>query len=65
MTEEQFETLLETVGALYVQVSRMYDVMAVAFGSDKMAELIELHGNGKLITPPPFLSMDEDTQSSE
>jgi hypothetical protein len=60
MTNEDLEDLLL---ALYVQLSRVYDMLVIiADGVGKGEEALEirdLHADGKILTPPPYLSPDE------
>lgn len=60
MTENQENILL----GIYIQLSRVYDMlMIIADGVGKGEEALEirqLHQEGKILTPPPALTEDED-----
>lgn len=60
MTENQENILL----GIYIQLSRVYDMlMIIADGvgkGEEALEIRELHQEGKILTPPPALTEDED-----
>ena len=60
MTENQENILL----GIYIQLSRVYDMlMIIADGvgkGEEALEIRELHQQGKILTPPPALTEDED-----
>ena len=45
--------------AMYIQLSRIYDLLLIGPDGDKKA-LIELHKQGNLIGPPPSLAEQEE-----
>ena len=58
MTPEDRDDILI---AIYIQLSRIYDLLLIGPDGDKKA-LIELHKQGKTIGPAPSLTEDEDTE---
>jgi hypothetical protein len=64
MTNEDMEDLLL---ALYVQLSRIYDMLViVADGVGKGEEALEvrdLHADGKILTPPPYLNPEQGEEN--
>ena len=60
MTDNQENILL----GIYIQLSRVYDMlMIIADGvgkGEEALEIRELHQEGKILTPPPALTEDED-----
>lgn len=62
MTDEQFETMHEMLSALYVQISRSYD-MLVIIGDKLGADTVRLskeHEQGRLVGPAPYLEETDD-----
>lgn len=50
----------ELIGAIYVQLTRIYDVLAVVYANDEgVQKLIELHEAGRVVTPDPLLVGEE------
>lgn len=65
MTDEQFEVLQEMLSAMYIQITRMYDMMAI-IGDKLGADVIRLtqqHEAGILLAPDPWISGDENDSS--
>jgi hypothetical protein len=64
MTNEDMEDLLL---ALYVQLSRIYDMLViVADGVGKGEEALavrDLHADGKILTPAPYLKPEEEDEN--
>lgn len=61
MTDEQFGILQELLSAIYIQISRNYDLLCIiAKDDDKVLELHHRHTEGKLFAPPPILAIDDD-----
>lgn len=60
MTNEQYNTLMETMGAIFVQLTRIYEVLIVNFADNsKIAELVDLQQEGRTVSPPPALVYEE------
>ena len=57
MNEEDKDNILL---GIYVQLSRIYDLLLVGPEADKK-EIVEIHTQGRLLGPPPMLPPDEDT----
>jgi hypothetical protein len=51
------ENLTDLLGAIYVQLTRIYDILAVVHANDEgVQKLLELHEAGQIVTPDPYLS---------
>lgn len=61
MTDEQFGILQELLSAIYIQLSRNYDLLCIVAKDDnKVLELHQRHSEGKLFAPPPVLAMEDE-----
>ena len=56
--EERHKELMEMLGGVFVQVSRMYDALVIALPDDKQQELLDAHETGGLLGDPPTLRED-------
>ena len=58
------EALYELLGGMYIQLLRVYDLLALIASGDsnntKVDQLISLHESGKVLSPDPALVLDED-----
>jgi hypothetical protein len=58
------EALYELLGGMYIQMLRIYDLLALIASGDsnntKVDQLISLHESGKVLSPDPALVLDED-----
>lgn len=64
MNSEQFDTLHEILAAIYVQISRMYDIMAIIAdqqGAD-IKKILDEHESGRILGPRPLLIEEGDTE---
>ena len=59
MTQEEKDDLLL---AIYIQLSRIYDILLVGPDIDRQA-IAELHNSGKFIGPEPSMMPEEDPAS--
>jgi hypothetical protein len=62
MDDKQFEIMHELLAAIYVQVSRQYDMLAIIAdkqGADAIG-LSKEHEKGKVLGPPPMLLQEEE-----
>ena len=58
------QDIIELLQAMYVQLSRIYDVLAVSTASEQIQELIAVHEQGGIVTPPPLLvDVDADPEN--
>ena len=65
MSEEEkeiLENIRETLGAIYIQTARNYDMLSII--ADKLGadatKLTELHESGILLAPAPSFSVEND-----
>ena len=68
INESQMKDINSNMGAVtYIMLGRIYDMLIlIADGSGKGEEalqLINLHSQGQLMSPPPSLVMDEEEPS--
>jgi hypothetical protein len=68
INESQMKDINSNLGAVtYIMLGRIYDMLIlIADGSGKGEEalqLINLHAQGQLMSPPPSLVMDEEEPS--
>ena len=68
MEPEQETIMLEIMGGMYIQMLRIYDLLAVIGkhtpnADSDISKVIELHESGKVLAPDPALIMDEDEQN--
>ena len=59
----EYDTVEEFLPPLYVQLARIYDLMAVvalAQNEELAEEVLDLHEKGKFFGAPPALAADED-----
>lgn len=55
------KVLLELMGGIYIQLLRIYDLLALNLGDNpKIDELIALHESGKVLSPAPSLMLDDE-----
>ena len=62
MDNEQYETLREILSAIYIQISRTYDMLAIIgdkLGADVIA-LSQEHANGRILAPDPWMNDETD-----
>lgn len=65
MSDDKMNDINENFGAVsYIMLGRIYDMLvliadAVGKGEDAL-QLIALHSQGQLMSPPPSLMLDED-----
>lgn len=71
MSSDKFaEDINENLGAvLYIMLGRIYDMLilladASGKGEDAL-QLINLHSQGQLMSPPPSLMLEDDTSEDE
>ena len=71
MSSDKFaEDINENLGAvLYIMLGRIYDMLilladASGKGEDAL-QLINLHSQGQLMSPPPSLMLEDEDESSE
>lgn len=50
--------LMEMLGGIFIQVSRMYDTLLLLIDKDEMEELDKEHSTGGLLASPPILRED-------
>lgn len=63
METKELDSLEDLLTAIYIQQSRVYDVMLaiLALSSEETAEtLMKLHAEGDLMSPPPALKGTPD-----
>lgn len=70
INESQMKDINSNLGAVtYIMLGRIYDMLIlIADGSGKGEEalqLINLHAQGQLMSPPPSLVMDEEEPSEQ
>lgn len=56
--QERHEEMMEMLGGIFVQVSRMYDVLMMIAENSSRVVLEESHSQGKLLGDPPALRED-------
>lgn len=67
---DSVENINENLGAVtYIMLARIYDMLvliadSVGKGEDAL-QLIQLHGQGQLMSPPPTLAFDTDDESND
>lgn len=54
------ENMLQIASAQYIQLCRIYDMLALLLDEDKALSLREMHELGKTFAPAPYLAEDED-----
>jgi len=58
------EALYELLGGMYIQLLRVYDLLALIASGDsnntKVEQLISLHESGKVLSPDPALVLDDN-----
>lgn len=62
MDNEQYETLREILSAIYIQLARTYDMLAI-IGDKLGADVIGLHQeheNGRILAPDPWINDETD-----
>jgi hypothetical protein len=62
MDEKQITDLEDLVTALYIQTSRIYDVLVTLLAiqnPDEAMQLLEQHKEGIIVTPVPALKGDD------
>lgn len=60
--EEQYQTILEMLSGIYIQISRSYDMLSL-IGDKLGADTIKLskeHENGQLLAPDPWIRTDDE-----
>jgi hypothetical protein len=65
VAEDNSEVLLELMGGMYIQMLRIYDLLALIAQSvpnadSKIDALIELHESGKVLAPDPALLLEDE-----
>ena len=50
--------MMEMLGGIFVQVSRLYDVMMMTLPVDMRTDILEAHSRGHLLGDPPSLTED-------
>ena len=60
--EQKYETILEMLSGIYIQISRSYDMLSL-IGDKLGADTIKLskeHENGVLLAPDPWIRTDDE-----
>jgi len=52
------EEMMEMLGGIFVQVSRLYDVMMMTIPVDLRTDILDAHAKGHLLGDPPSLAED-------
>jgi len=63
--EEKYQTILEILSGIYIQISRSYDMLAL-IGDKLGADTIKLskeHEQGQLLAPDPWIKNDDNQQT--
>ena len=70
MSDDKMNDINENFGAVsYIMLGRIYDMLvliadAVGKGEDAL-QLINLHSQGQLMSPPPSLMLDQDEDNDQ
>lgn len=66
-SQQNHEELMEMLGGIFVQVSRMYDALVIALPPEAQEEILQAHESGGLLGDPPTLREDawDETVHSE
>lgn len=59
MTEFE-ENILQIMSAQYIQLCRIYDMLAIIADEKKAVDLREMHEAGQTLSPAPYLAEDEE-----
>lgn len=54
------ENLLQIASAQYIQLCRIYDMLAIIADEKKALDLRELHEQGRSLSPAPYLVDDDE-----
>jgi hypothetical protein len=54
-SQERHEELMEMLGGIFVQVSRMYDALMFLVTPEQQKTIDDLHSRGELFASPPSL----------
>jgi len=60
--EEQYQTIIEILSGIYIQISRSYDMLSL-IGDKLGADTIKLskeHDNGVLLAPDPWIRTENE-----
>jgi hypothetical protein len=63
--EEQYQTILEILSGIYIQISRSYDMLAL-IGDKLGADTIKLskeHEQGQLLAPDPWIRNNDEQEN--
>jgi hypothetical protein len=55
MSQERHEELMEMLGGIFVQLSRVYDVLMFLVTPEQQKTIDDLHSAGELFASPPIL----------
>lgn len=56
--ELRHEEMMEMLGGIFIQMSRVYDALMMLLEEDDMNAVADQHKNGKLLGDPPVLRED-------
>jgi hypothetical protein len=56
--KQRHDELMEMLGGIFIQVSRMYDALIIALPPSAREEILEAHESGGLLGDPPALRED-------
>lgn len=62
MSDEQIEAFQELIAGIYIQQLRIYDLLAIIASEkfpEKVAQLEQLHEQGKVLCPDPALKLED------
>lgn len=62
MSDEQDNAIQELIAGIYIQQLRIYDLLAVIASErfpEKVAQLEQMHSEGKVLCPDPALKLEE------
>jgi hypothetical protein len=62
MSDEQNQAIQELIAGIYIQQLRIYDLLAVIASEkfpEKVAQLEQMHSEGKVLCPDPALKIEE------
>jgi UDP-N-acetyl-D-mannosaminuronate dehydrogenase len=55
---ERHEEMMEMLGGIFIQMSRLYDAVMLSLDHDMMKLAESYHSKGKLLSDPPILEED-------
>jgi hypothetical protein len=60
--EEKYQTIIELLSGIYIQITRSYDMLCL-IGDKLGADTVKLskeHANGQLLAPDPWIRNDDE-----